>query len=141
MSEGTVTNILVKLHDNLNNFEKESKKALLNSKVLNADETPMKVNGSVNYLHTLSTNELTLICAHESRGANAIKSIGVLPKFTGFLVSDFFKMYYSLKAQNVACHSSIVELARIKWNFLPISQWSRFSVKLLPLENSFPYIA
>ena len=107
MSEGTVSNVLGRLHENLDGFERESKKALLNSKVLNADETPMKVNGKEHYLHTISTNELTLICAHESRGNKAMNSIGVLPKFKGFLVSDFFKMYYSLKAKNVACHSHL----------------------------------
>ncbi len=107
MSERTVFNILSRIHESLNNFEKESKKALLNSKVLNADETPMKVNGKENYLHTVSTNERTLISAHASREKEAINSIGVLPKFKGFLVSDFYKMYYSLEAKNVSCHSHL----------------------------------
>ena len=122
MSEGTVANVLARLHVNLNSFEKESKKALLNSKVLNADETPMKVNGKDHYLHTISTNELTLICAHESRGKQAINSIGVLPNFRGFLVSDFFKMYYALRVKNVACHShldrelnGVIEFEKKKW--------------------------
>ncbi len=122
MSEGTIANMLARLHGKLSGFEVKSKEALLNSKVLNADETPMKVNGKENYLHTISTNELTLITSHESRGIKALNANGVLPKFEGFLVSDFFKMYYSLKAKNVACHShldrelnGVIQFEKKKW--------------------------
>ena len=122
MSEGTIFNVAKQCHKNLFGFEKLAGKALLNSKVNHSDETPMNVNKKKNYLHVLSNDYITLIKAHASRGFDAINAIGLLKKFNGFLVSDFFSMYYSLPAKNVACHSHLqreltflIEEFKIKW--------------------------
>jgi transposase len=122
MSEGTIFNVAGHCHEKLLSFEKLAGKALINSKVNHSDETPINVNKKKNYLHVLSNEYITLIKAHTSRGFEAIDSIGLLKKFKGFLVSDFFSMYYSLPAKNVACHSHLqreltylIEEFKIKW--------------------------
>lgn len=122
MSEGTIFNVANQCYKNLYGFEKLAGKALLNSKVNHSDETPLNVNKKKNYLHVLSNEYITLINAHASRGLDAVNDIGLLKKFKGFLVSDFFSMYYSLTAKNVACHSHLqreltflIEEFKIKW--------------------------
>lgn len=122
MSEGTIFNISSKCHERLEKFETLAKKALLNSKVNHADESPININAVKNYLHVLSNEFITLLSAHSSRGLEALKTAGVLKNYKGFLVSDFYSMYYSLKAVNVACHSHLgreftllEEEFKIKW--------------------------
>ena len=122
MSEGTIFNIANRCHNQLNKFEVLAKRALSNSKVNHADESPINISKVKSYLHVLSNEFITLLSAHPTRGLEALKSIGVLKNYKGFLVSDFFAMYYSLKATNVACHAHLKreftlleEEFKIKW--------------------------
>lgn len=107
LSEGTIYNTIKRSHTKLSKFEVHLKEALLNSKVNHADETPVSVNKEKLYLHVVSNEHMTLLSAHKSRGMKAVNSIGVLNKYKGFLVSDFFSMYYSLPLKNISCHAHL----------------------------------
>jgi len=50
--------------------------------VVHADETGTRVRTTRHWVHTLTTNLLTLLAVHPRRGIDAINDIGVLPAYT-----------------------------------------------------------
>ncbi len=110
--EGTIFNTNTTSFQKLKGFENKFKEALLNSDVNHADETPIKIGKQSSYLHVLSNPLMTLLVPHQSRGSKAVNEIGVLLRYKGVLISDFFGMYYSsFYCKNAACHAHLGERA------------------------------
>jgi len=61
--------------------------------VAHFDETGLRCQGRLAWLHTASTPRFTLLHAHRNRGKTATDDIGVLPVFTGVAVHDAFAVY------------------------------------------------
>jgi transposase len=70
------------------------KAAVTVAEVAHADETGFYINGKRNWLHTVSTPELTYFAPHERRGRIATDEIGILPEFKGKLVHDAWATYF-----------------------------------------------
>jgi transposase len=99
------------LHERLAPTELIIKKRALSSAVLNADETGVRINKKLHWLHTLSTPLLTYLFAHTKRGSEAINDAekGVLAEFTNWLVHDCWSSYFSLeKAKHAICNAHII---------------------------------
>lgn len=108
LCEGTIFNTNSCAYEKLRPFEKDLKKALINSDINHADETPIKIGKAQSYLHVFSNEFFTLLKPHASRGLKAVDAIGVIPKFKGILSSDFFSMYYrGYDFKNAVCHSHL----------------------------------
>jgi transposase len=64
--------------------------------ILHADETSVPINKVNHWLHVLCTPLLTFFAIHlHHRGQEAIQAIGIIPKFTGWLMHDFLSIYLS----------------------------------------------
>jgi transposase len=94
ISKGTVCNFIKKGFDSLEGFENEIKQALLDSKVVHADETGIVVDVALHWMHVLSTDKYTYLRVHQKRGSEAFDEI--IKKYSGNLIHDFFKSYFSL---------------------------------------------
>ena len=55
------------------------------------------------WLHVLCTPLLTLFAIHPSRGQEAIRAIGIIPKFAGWLMHDFLSSYAALSMATPSC--------------------------------------
>jgi transposase len=93
LSEATLQSARQELSEALAPFEERLVQILPQEPVLCADETSCLIN-KVNYwLHTLCTPLLTFFAVHPKRGKEAFEAIGILPKFKGWLMHDFFSSY------------------------------------------------
>ena len=64
--------------------------------VVGADESGLRVDSTLQWLHTAVTGKLTWYGVHAKRGMEAIQELGVLPHCTGRLMHDCFAPYWNL---------------------------------------------
>jgi transposase len=95
LSPGTCANMDRKLFKNLETFEKGLKAHLLACKVLHVDETGVRCNKKLHWIHVTSSETATFFGLHAKRGSEAIDEIGILPQYLGSLIHDHWHCYFS----------------------------------------------
>ncbi len=108
LSSATMLNIQKEASRLLEPFEASVKDELILSPVLNADETGLKVNGKRWWLHTIGNENMTLYGVNAKRGSTAMKEMGVLPKYDGVLVHDFWAPYSTYDCTHAYCNAHIL---------------------------------
>jgi transposase len=108
ISEDTVQAALNTAFDNLALFEAAMTSQLPNVPVLHADETGLRVEGKLHWLHVLSTPLLTWYGVHAKRGTEAIEHFGHLLHFSGRLIHDYFKSYLTLSCSHGFCNAHLL---------------------------------
>ena len=93
VSTGWLCQVQLEAAGRLAPFITELKAQLKAAPVLHADETGTQVGTAKHWMHTLTTNLLTLIAVHPKRGLEAIRDIGVLPGYAGTIVHDGYAPY------------------------------------------------
>jgi hypothetical protein len=100
---------------NLEDFTEKVKEMLIGSPVIHTDETGMKVGKKKFWLHLASTKLLTLYGIFGSRGHDGIEALGVLPRFLGIAVHDFWDSYHKYQCRHAYCKAHILrELQRVE---------------------------
>ena len=83
--------------------------ALKKSPVIHCDETGMRVENSLHWLHSVSTSSLTYYEMHKKRGKEAMNKIGILPYFRGSALHDFWKPYlYFTLCLHAICNAHLL---------------------------------
>lgn len=130
ISAGSLANFQKVSYKKLENFESEIQKILLQSVVLNADETGIKINGILNWMHVLSNEFASFFGSHPKRGKEAINDFGIIPLYKGNLVHDRFSPYFSYECEHSLCNAHILrELLYI--NETSQSKWAKDLSNLL----------
>ncbi|MGW0771824.1 IS66 family transposase [Streptomyces sp. NPDC002676] len=93
LSTGTVISVLARAHAGLAGFEPQVKDHLATAPVAHADESGVRVAGKLHWLHVMCTQLVTFYGIHAQRGREAMNGLGVLPAFTGTLVTDALASY------------------------------------------------
>ncbi len=71
-----------------------NQQAIINAPVAHFDESGMRLNGKLNWLHLATTATHVHYSTHEKRGRQAMEAAGILPKFQGIAVHDHWKPYW-----------------------------------------------
>jgi transposase len=93
LSSGTVANIVRECADGLLETELKIKRGLRRSALIHADETGLRVEGRLQYVHVTSNGRLTHYTAAAGRGKTATEEAGVLPRYRGTCVHDGWPAY------------------------------------------------
>lgn len=97
LSPGTCHNADKKLFKNLEIFETNLKAHLLACKVLNFDETGIRCEKKLHWIHVTSSATATFYGIHSKRGQEALDHFDILPKFTGTAIHDHWFPYFAYK--------------------------------------------
>lgn len=95
ISPGTCSNIDHKLFRNLESFETSLKLYLVAARVLHFDESGIRCEKKLHWVHVASSDKATFYLLHSKRGKEAIDDGGILPGFIGFAVHDHWFPYFS----------------------------------------------
>jgi len=105
VSVATILNASARTYTNLESFEESLVSALVNSKVVHADESGVRTVKKLYWLHSASTELLTFYGVHEKRGTLAMDDFRILPNFTGRLIHDFWKPYLKYDCDHGLCNA------------------------------------
>lgn len=89
--------------------------------VLGADETGLRVEGKLHWVHCARTDRLTLVTVHPRRGRVGITTADVPPGLTGTLVHDCWASYdiYNSADHQLCCAHVIRELIAVTEKYDP----------------------
>ena len=124
VSEGTLYNVREQAYQHLAGITTEISNTLLISEVVHFDETGLRVNGQLWWLHVASTNALTYYFIHPKRGKIAMDEMGILPHYDGKAIHDGWKSYLIYACEHFLCNAHhlrelqfIVERYQQLWAF------------------------
>ena len=95
ISPGTCANIDEKLCKNLEIFETGLKEYLATEWILHFDETGMRCEKKLQWIHIAASETAALYMIHPKRGQEAMDEMGILPQFHGVAVHDHWFPYFS----------------------------------------------
>ena len=105
VSEGTLYNARAQCFEQLAPIEQQIKQSLAAAAVIHCDETGLRVNRKLWWLHVASTAELTYYFVHTKRGREAIDEMAVLPTFNGISVHDGWASYFKYLCTHALCNA------------------------------------
>ncbi len=104
-AKGTLQTAVETCADGLVGVEERIKDALRQVDVLHNDETGVRIQGRLQWVHVASTPWLTHDAAHPKRGSDAMTDIGILPDFHGISVHDGLTAYRQFDCAHALCNA------------------------------------
>lgn len=115
LAEATLLKFILRLHLALEQWEADSIELLLNSPVMNVDETSLRVDKKNHWIHVYSSGDITLKFLHPKRGTEAINEINIIPRYGGTIIHDCWSSYltYNDCDHGLCCSHLVRELTCI----------------------------
>jgi transposase len=110
VGEGSLTAWYTQAAAGLDDFEAAVRDRLAAADVLGADETGLRVDGRLHWLHTARTDELTLLTVSERRGVEGMREAAVLPALRPgtVLVHDCWAPYREFDVTHALCGAHLL---------------------------------
>lgn len=108
--------------------------ALASAPVVHADETGLRVDGALAWIHSASTDSLTLYTCHARRGIEAMDSAGVIGALapSSVLVHDGWKPYATYGVAHALCNAHhLREVTAVVENQSDQVPWADAMIRLL----------
>ena len=119
LNSATIEAILARGYHLAEAIESQSMASLLEAATVHFDETGVRVQGQLQWLHSASTETHTHLFIHKKRGGEALNSeASILKDFTGTAVHDCWSPYFNVEnARHVLCGAHLLrELAGLEEN-------------------------
>lgn len=105
-SEATIIEACKQLNQHIEPAREAIKEQLHQAPILHSDETGLRVEGKLHWLHSASTDKLTDYEVHEKRGKEGMDAAGILEGYQGKLVHDHWKTYFTYdECEHIACNA------------------------------------
>ena len=108
IATGSLSNFQQQCFTYLKPYQQEVKKLLLQSDILHADETGIRLNGNNSWMHVISNKTISFFGHHLKRGKEAMNAIGILENYKGTLIHDRFSSYFSYNCDHGLCNAHIL---------------------------------
>lgn len=132
VSTGTVLAVLARAHNGLAGFEEQVKDHLAAAPVAHADESGVRVAGRLHWLHVMCTHLVTFYGIHAKRGREAMNDLGILPAFTGTLVTDALASYTVYGNDKALCGAHVLrELIAVTEDTRRDPAWAKAVIDVL----------
>jgi len=105
LSEGTLYESPDQCFEALSEVEVHIISGVQHAEVTHVDETGLRVNAKLMWLHVASTAALSYYFIHPKRGSEAIEAMGVLPQFKGTSVHDGWRSYALDDCAHALCNA------------------------------------
>ena len=108
IADGTLLKANEKCFVNLESTEKQLKDALKSSPLNHSDETGIRCESKLKWIHNTSNDRFTHYAIHDKRGTLAIDDIGILPDYAGVSVHDRYKSYDQYPCEHSLCNAHLL---------------------------------
>ena len=109
VSTGSIQSWIKQLSSATKDAVQKIREQVSHLRVLNCDETGLRVNGSLHWLHCLCDENWSYLALHKKRGSKAMDEMDILPGFRNTMVHDFWKPYYKYgQALHGICNAHIM---------------------------------
>jgi transposase len=108
VGDGTLVSANELCYENLEATEQSIKDHLKSSLVNHHDETGIRCEKSLKWVHNTSNKHFTHTAIHDKRGKEAIDDIGILPDYTGVSVHDRYSSYDGYPCEHSLCNAHLL---------------------------------
>jgi transposase len=124
LSAGTVATLTARAAGGLEEFLNLVRGRLVDADVVGFDETGLRVEGKLHWVHCARTDRYTLVTCHPKRGKAGIDDLGVLGRLRGVAVHDAWAPYdtYGDPEHQLCCAHALRELQAVA-DTTPTGQW------------------
>ncbi len=124
VSEGTVAAMAGRAAAGLETFTALVRDRIAAAEVAHFDETGLRVDAKLRWVHSASTGKYSLITVHDRRGVAGMDAAGVLPGFTGIAVHDAWAPYDTYdQATHALCNAHLLRELQAVIDATPDGQW------------------
>jgi transposase len=131
ISVGTISSFVERCSENVTDTVNQIRDKVRNLSVCHFDETGIRVDGRLHWIHSASDALYTYMTVESKRGDEGIKASGILPEFRGTAVHDCWASYFKYEnvRHSLCCAHILRELTGIYENHG--QEWAEKLIKLL----------
>ena len=132
ISTGTLQNMVSSFANRLSPVVKQIREAIVNQRLVHFDETGIRTEGQLRWLHSASDARYTYLSAEAKRGKEGMDASGVLPDYTGTAIHDCWMPYWSYpKIRHGLCNAHLLRELTGQLENHPEQTWLNEMIDLL----------
>lgn len=132
ISTGTLQNMVSSFANRLTPVVKQIREAIVSQPLVHFDETGIRAEGQLRWLHSASDARYTYLSTETKRGKEGMDASGVLPDYTGTAIHDCWIPYWSYpKIRHSLCNAHLLRELTGQLENHPKQKWLKDMIDLL----------